>query len=336
MRIIIIALTFITILSCKDENEFVFTGKVDEIKNGEYLILHDLFENETITTSIVKNNDFFFKTKLKNLPLFAMLHNEDRSISKHIWIESNEMTFNSIGVDFKKAKITGSKSHKLEEDFYKDYDHTKNREMKIKTKSFISKNSNSLFSIYLLSNNVNTWGVDSTKILYSKFPIKLKKSAPGKRVSDFLKTAKLPKVGEKVIDFEMTDINGNKVKLSDFKGKVILLEFWASWCKPCRYENPKLLKTYKKFHENGFEILAISLDTDKKSWIKAIKKDNLEWKHVSDLKKGSLAEKLYGVTSIPDNFLIDRNMKLIGNNIKGKELRDKLSEIMPTTNKELS
>ena len=117
--------------------------------------------------------------------------------------------------------------------------------------------------------------------------------------------------------------------MSELNGKVILLEFWASWCGPCRQENPNLVKTYNIFNPKGFEIFAVSLDEDKESWLKAIQEDNLKWKHVSDL-KGSRNEAslIYGINGIPDNFLISENGEIIGRNLRGDKLNQKLKEIL--------
>ena len=123
--------------------------------------------------------------------------------------------------------------------------------------------------------------------------------------------------------------NDSLKKLSDFKGKIFLLEFWASWCGPCRKENPNLNKIYKIFKSNGFEIVSVSLDNNKKSWIKAIKEDNLSWEQLSDLNGDyNKAAIIYGVSTIPDNFLIDKDGKIIGRKLKGEELIKKLNEVL--------
>jgi len=127
----------------------------------------------------------------------------------------------------------------------------------------------------------------------------------------------------------MEDENGKLKKLSDIKGKTVLLEFWASWCGPCRRENPNLVKTYENFSSKGFEIFAVSLDVDKDSWQKAIAKDGLNWKHVNDLKgQSNEASLIYGVSGIPDNFLISANGEIIGRNLRGESLNQKLKEIL--------
>jgi thiol-disulfide isomerase/thioredoxin len=116
--------------------------------------------------------------------------------------------------------------------------------------------------------------------------------------------------------------------LSSLKGKVVLIDFWASWCGPCRKENPNVVRIYNKYHNEGFEIFGVSLDRNRDSWLKAIKNDNLSWIHVSDLKYWqSEGARLYGVNSIPFTVLLDKDGKILAKGLRGKSLEDKLEEI---------
>lgn len=136
-------------------------------------------------------------------------------------------------------------------------------------------------------------------------------------------------IGKQAPDFTLTDPSGKPVSLKDFKGNITLLEFWASWCAPCRASNPRLLKIYQRFYDKGFRVLGVSLDNKKKNWLKAIDDDGLIWTHVSDLKRvKNTAAKLYNVWDIPSNFLIDRNGKIIQHNLKGDELNEYLEKML--------
>jgi thiol-disulfide isomerase/thioredoxin len=174
------------------------------------------------------------------------------------------------------------------------------------------------------------WKKDTIVNLFKLLPKEIKESKYGKSIAKFIKINKNPQIGEKFIDFEQENINGKKIKLSDIKAKYILVEFWASWCGPCRQSNPSLLKTYKKFNEKGFEIIGVSLDNDKESWLNAIKKDKLIWENVSDLKNGSENEAglIYSVNGIPDNILINEKGIIIARKlIGGDRLEKKLKEL---------
>ncbi|MBI1226448.1 MAG: redoxin domain-containing protein [Bacteroidetes bacterium] len=134
--------------------------------------------------------------------------------------------------------------------------------------------------------------------------------------------------GGEAPDFTMNDRDGNPVKLSDFRGKVMLVDFWASWCGPCRRENPHVVELYHHYHDKGFDVLGVSLDKTKEPWLAAIEKDGLVWNHVSDLKGWSNdAAKLYGVTSIPHTVLVDKDGKILARNLRGDQLTAKLQEI---------
>jgi len=148
-------------------------------------------------------------------------------------------------------------------------------------------------------------------------------------VKQVIANAKIGAVGTSAIDFTQKDTTGKNVSLSQFKGKYVLIDFWASWCRPCRIENPNVVAAYHQFKSKNFTILSVSLDQEKENWLKAIKMDRLEWTHVSDLQFwGNAAAKLYHVESIPQNFLVDPNGIIIAKNLRGEELAAKLKEIL--------
>ncbi|MEO8583039.1 MAG: TlpA disulfide reductase family protein [Flavitalea sp.] len=136
-------------------------------------------------------------------------------------------------------------------------------------------------------------------------------------------------IGSQAMDFTQPDVNGKSVALTSFKGKYVLLDFWASWCRPCRMENPNVVKAYNKYKDKNFTVLGVSLDRDKSPWLKAIKDDKLVWTQVSDLKfwYNDVATK-YKIQSIPQNYLLDPTGKIIAKNLRGDELTSKLNELL--------
>ncbi|HTE26361.1 peroxiredoxin family protein [Flavitalea sp.] len=136
-------------------------------------------------------------------------------------------------------------------------------------------------------------------------------------------------VGKKVPDMSMPDVNGKEVSISSFRGKYVLIDFWASWCGPCRDENPNVVKAFNQFKDKNFTILGVSLDKDKPNWIKAIKEDNLAWTHISDLAFwNSKSVEIFKFEGIPFNVLVDPEGNVIGESLRGFDLSKKLSEVL--------
>lgn len=165
--------------------------------------------------------------------------------------------------------------------------------------------------------------------LWRGFDPKIQETAMGRWVAKRLDVLKRSTAGQPVKDFTQNDVNGKPVKISDFKGKYLFIDFWASWCGPCRQENPNVLKAYQSFKDKGFEVLGISLDTDAEKWKKAIEEDKLPWTQVSDLQgfRNEIA-RYYGIQAIPFSFLVDPNGVIIARGLRGPALQEKLAEVL--------
>ena len=164
------------------------------------------------------------------------------------------------------------------------------------------------------------------KALYKSFPYIAFIQQFHQQVELERKTA----IGSLAPEITLPDTDGNPRSLSSLRGKVVLLDFWASWCGPCRKENPNVVVAYNKYHDKGFEVFSVSLDKDRDSWLKAIATDKLTWSnHVSDLKYWkSTGAAAYGVTAIPNAFLIDREGKIVAKKLRGDALEQKLEEML--------
>ena len=167
--------------------------------------------------------------------------------------------------------------------------------------------------------------------LYEAFSPALKNSPPGRFYGEMLRGLKTTAIGADAPNFTQTTPEGKQVSLSDYRGKYVLVDFWASWCSPCRQENPAVIKAYNAFNGHNFDILGVSLDNPdgRDKWLKAIADDHLPWTQVADLRGWqNEAAKRYGVQSIPQNFLIDPAGKIVAANLRGEELQAKLAQII--------
>ncbi|MBV7531843.1 TlpA disulfide reductase family protein [Chitinophaga sp. sic0106] len=196
--------------------------------------------------------------------------------------------------------------------------------------SFVNAHPKSVASIWLMLNELrNRLQPDAFKQLFAGLDKSVQNSKYGEMATAYIKSAYKNALGVAAEDFAQEDMKGQLVKLSSFKGKYVLVDFWASWCGPCRQENPNVVKAYNKYKDKNFTILGVSLDQDKARWLRAITQDGLGWTQVSDLKGwGNEVAVQYGIQSIPSNFLVDPAGNIIARNLRGEALEAKLAELL--------
>lgn len=253
------------------------------------------------------------------------------SVTQNDYYEYQE-SIESINRDGEKLEEILRNSQENERDslsrlFRNHFDELKRKRLH-KTKKFIYNHPESFVSLNELRNITSRLEYKDLIQLFNSLSEEVKSSNSGRKRYEQISALAGTAIGNIAPDFILNDLNEIPTALADFRGKYVLLEFWASWCGPCRYENPNLIRAFKKYRSKGFIILGVSLDTDKGSWEKAVTQDGLLWKQLSDLKAwDSPVTKLYGIDGIPANYLIDPHGRIINKNLRGEALNDKLASL---------
>jgi peroxiredoxin len=348
------------LVSCDDEktstsNSFKIIGSVGNIPDSSIVILQA--NNINLDSALVLNEKFELTGKLDE-PANAFLFIPSTNDYGFLWVENAEIIFNAESGNFLNAKITGSQTQvendkllvkesliitkrdslenllyggktNLGSDVIRKELNELQKDLKQEYISVIKNNPASYVSAFILNVYKTTWGKEQVEPLYQAFNEKIKYSSYGQSIKSYLELNVIPKVGDKYADFESTDTNSKTVKLSDIKAKAVLLDFWASWCFPCKEENKNLVKVYSDYKKYGFEIFGVSGDNKKESWLEVIKKDRLIWTNVFDGEgTDSKPFLIYDINGIPDNFLINSEGIIVARNLRGNELRKKLDELL--------
>src|SRR5690606_4908446 len=317
--------------------KFAFTGTVDEPSYSRMV-----FDPEGKGKIMVQNNGdrlyFYLANEIYNIALADSLRTA--SITGSATHDGYTAYLNEIGggfmdiidaanKEFSAVDQTAENKEELYLAISKKYD-AKFEDRREKEFVFAKNNPNSIFSIDALKDVANKRKLSEVEPVFLTLAKEVRQLTAARELEARILAEKTIKVGNKAPDFAQPDINGKVLKISDFRGQYVLIDFWASWCAPCRAENPHLVKAYEKYHPKGLEIIGVSLDENKgkDAWLKAIEQDGLPWIHVADLKGWSNeAAVLYGVRGIPQNYLIDPSGTIVAVNLRGAKVEEELAKI---------
>jgi len=365
MKSLVLSLFSILIIACQSEKAD-FTAKIKGVNDSTKVYLSKLGKNNQpvpIDTVEVMNGQFTLdleKGEPQQLNMFTIdgvssnifFVNEDEPIEATLYkdsLRSSKITggqhnkllmtymdslkasanaMNKIGQDMRKAMMDQDREtymslreeQKALQD--KDVDFRKN---------LAESNPNSIVAALALSDLMSSKKLPNNeiKLIYDNFSDEVKDHTLGKLLAQNIAKMSKTDIGAKVEMFEAPTPEGDVLSLKDAMGKLTLIDFWASWCKPCRIENPNVVSVYNDYKDKGFSIISVSLDKKKSSWEKAIEDDNMDWYHISNLKYwNEPIAKEWGVRSIPATFLIDEDGVIVAKNLRGNALRQKVDEIL--------
>jgi peroxiredoxin len=321
---------------------YVINGGVSGFPDGTTVDLLNGTSGATEVSSTIVKNKFIIKGSVPSPDFKILLFNKKPPFIT-LFLDNSAVKVKGTKDKIDKALVTGSKSHsdfdafnKMLEPYKSVFDEgvppdsAKAAKAMLLTGEFAMQHPNSYVApLALIRFNQLADDPNKTEILYNAMLPGVKASAMGVYVGQLITEAKKNAIGTLLPDFTETDTSGRPVSLSSLRGKFVLVDFWASWCGPCRAENPNVVQAYNRYKNRNFTVLGVSLDKAKPAWIDAINIDNLTWTHVSDLLGWSNAAALqYQIYSIPQNFLIDPEGKILGKNLRGPALERKLAKVL--------
>ena len=345
-----------TLAACNAQSGYKVTGTVEGMPDGKAIIATVNGSSlDTLAKADVKNGSFEFTGNVSE-PTGAYIMVIGQRGAIPFMLENANITVNAGQAGL---TVTGSEGQKIYDQFMainataqqeamklqQEYQAANGDQAKMqavqeayaklmtdaqaKETELIKANPDSYVSTFVIVSGMGQMEVEQLKEQYALLGEKVKASAQGKAIAAQIAKLESTAIGQIAPNFTITTPEGESISLYDIKGKVKLIDFWASWCGPCRGENPHVVEIYKEYHPKGLEIFGVSLDNNKEAWVKAIADDGLVWKHGSDLKGWQSAPaQLYSVSGIPHTVLLDENNKIIAKNLRGDELKQKIAELL--------
>jgi peroxiredoxin len=359
MRILALILLLLpALVSAQPDKPFVINGYLKGLADGTTLILqNEELSTEPLAKAESKAGKFQLKGTLKE-PNIYNLSFSGSGQKCYMFVDALTMTLTGHKDSLSTAKLKGSPSNEEFQVFQKQFNPVLTQlgvtaqkinngepdpdgslrksymqastQLNDLTDAYVKAHPNSYVSpLAILVSGQVTQDPLKMEERYNALTTDVRGGAYGRMLSNMIDEGKIGAVGTQAIEFTQNDTNGTPVTLASFRGKYVLVDFWASWCGPCRKENPNVVDAYNTYSSKNFTVLGVSLDRAREPWLQAIKDDGLTWTHVSDLKywSNAVAAK-YHIQQIPQNLLLDPTGKIIGKNLRGPALQAKLQELL--------
>lgn len=347
---------------------YTISGEVKGVEDGTQVILKKQvgMDYQSLDTTEVKAGKFELKGLTDEVGLSALTFGSD-DVSIPLVLENGKIKVNFNAESLDESKVSGTKNNdafnsfnenvvKLRKDIqdfqqnanslFEEARNTNNstvmdsllaindekmEKLNNYNKTFVKENNDSYIAALLLSQMTQGGVVETEEAqeLLANFSEEAKNYTPSKELSEFLGKIAKVSIGQKAPDFSAPSPEGKEISLKESLGKVTIIDFWASWCTPCRIENPNVVRIYNKYHDQGLNIIGVSLDRDGDSWKQAIEKDQLTWTHISHLQYwNDPIAKEYSVRGIPATFILDENGVIVAKDLRGDELEKKIAELL--------
>ncbi|RGY13312.1 AhpC/TSA family protein [Butyricimonas virosa] len=354
--VLLIGMVLASFAFCRAQEGFKITAETSGVPDGKMLLISE--RNDTLATTNMVGGKFEFTGRVDRA-MVAYIMTADMKARIPLMIEN--AVFNVIANEKMVYVDGGGKAQELYRQFdainasvmqeqqrmqkeaqqaYQEQNMPKLQALQAQLQKFADKaqqqeadllkaNGGSFVAAFVITNTMRQVGLERLRERYNYLTDEIKSGPYGKVIAQQIALYESLEIGGTAPDFTAMTPEGDTLSLHQVKGKVKLLDFWASWCNPCRQENPNMLKLYQKYQSKGLEIISFSLDNDPRAWKKAIEEDGMVWKHFSDLKaQGSPIAAMYNLMSIPYTLLLDENNKIVGKNLRGAQLQKKVAELL--------